>query len=331
MSTSWCLDFARTVFTAVFGSESRHRKMAVHRSRGDEENMLIMAVAAYAFESKARGTSKGRGKRHWSCCMCVGIRRKYRRKVQKTQRNLFGNPAWKLSVHTHTHTHTFYHSWQILGTAHQKGAIKVCCVQSSKRLWLSHQLAATQTHCARRAEGRVHRSAACEIKKKLGHLFSISKWPEGSRSVLCPVFVQLCPSHQLDDSYCVHAAGRAACEIKYKFGHHFSVTQFGSPTAQRSLLNLAVQQTKGLGLTWKFLITTASYMSHKPMLRSLNRSKRSWVDLESSLFFVSSPPSRKNSTNQKLAPISCAGNISSIWAPAHGPWTQLLAKIENIN
>ena len=23
-STSWCLDFARTVFTAVFGSKSRH-------------------------------------------------------------------------------------------------------------------------------------------------------------------------------------------------------------------------------------------------------------------------------------------------------------------
>ena len=64
------MDFARTVFTAVFGSESRHRKrsvfdkMAVHRSRRDEENMLIMAVAAYTFESKARGTSKGRGKRH---------------------------------------------------------------------------------------------------------------------------------------------------------------------------------------------------------------------------------------------------------------------------
>ena len=42
---------------------------------------------------------------------------------------------------------------------------------------------------------------------------------------------------------------------------------------------------------------------------SWNRSKRSQVDLESSLFFVSSPPSRKSSTNQKHAPISCAGNI----------------------
>ena len=69
-STSWCLDFAGTVFTAVFGSKSRHPKrsrigqMAVHRSRRDEENMLRMAVAAYTFESKASGTSKGKGKRH---------------------------------------------------------------------------------------------------------------------------------------------------------------------------------------------------------------------------------------------------------------------------
>ena len=50
--------------------------------------------------------------------------------------------------------------------------------------------------------------------------------------VQCSVFVQLCPSHQLGDSHCVHAASHAACEIKYKFGHHFSITQFGSPTAQ---------------------------------------------------------------------------------------------------
>ena len=50
--------------------------------------------------------------------------------------------------------------------------------------------------------------------------------------MLCPVFVQLCPSRQLGDSHCVHEAGRAACESKYKFGHHISITQFGSPTAQ---------------------------------------------------------------------------------------------------
>ena len=55
------------------------------------------------------------------------------------------------------HTHTFYHSWQIHSTTHQKGAIKVCCVQSSKRLWPSHQLAAT--HCARRAIVQLARSS----------------------------------------------------------------------------------------------------------------------------------------------------------------------------
>ena len=35
----------------------------------------------------------------------------------------------------------------------------------------------------------------------------------------------------------------------------------------KSLLNLAVQQTKGLGLTWKILIRTVSYTSHKPMYK----------------------------------------------------------------
>ena len=141
-------------------------------------------------EEQARGAEKDTD----FGCKCIGIRRKYRREVQKTQRNLFGNPAWVENCRC-THTHTFYHSWQILGTAHQKGAIKVWCVQSSKWLWPSHQLAATHcarhqlaaTHCARRAESRVHRRAACEIKQKIGHRFSISKWPEGSRSVLCPV------------------------------------------------------------------------------------------------------------------------------------------------
>ena len=102
----------------------------------------------------------------------------------------------------------------------------------------------------------------------------------------------------------------------------------------RSLLNPAVQQKEGLGLTWTFLIRTVSYTSHKPMYKvnddgfikpfeaqpmgSLGRSKRSRVDLESTLYFVSSPPSQKSSTNQKLAPMSCAGNISSIRVHAHG-------------
>ena len=145
-------------------------------------------------------------------------------------------------THTHTQTHTFYHSWQIPGTTHQKGVIKVCCVQSSKQLWPSHQLAAT--HCARRAECRAHRRAACKIKQKLGHHFSISKWLEGSKSVLCPVIVQLCPSYQLAASHCVRAAGRAACEIKYKFSHHFATTQIplesGSSADERFRTDLKI-------------------------------------------------------------------------------------------
>ena len=102
----------------------------------------------------------------------------------------------------------------------------------------------------------------------------------------------------------------------------------------RSLLNLAVQQTKGLGLTWKFLIRTGSYTPHKPMnkvnddgFNKLFEAKPSW----STFCFVSSLPSQKSSTNQKLAPISCAGNTSSIGVRAHGPWTQPLAESENFN
>ena len=132
--------------------------------------------------------------------------------------------------------------------------------------------------------------------------------------VQCPIFVQVCPSHQLGDSCCVHAAGHAACEIKYKFSHHFSITQFGSPTAQRSLLNLAADKRfrTDLKICNKNCIIYVSQAD-------VQSSKRSRVDLEPSLFFVSSPPSRKSSTNQKHAPISCAANISNIRAPAHGP------------
>ena len=84
--------------------------------------------------------------------------------------------------------------------------------------------------------------------------------------MLCPVFVQLCPSHQLGDSHCVHEAGRAACEIKYKFGHHFSITQFGSPTAQIPLES-GSSAHKRFRTDLKILIGTVSYTSHKPMYK----------------------------------------------------------------
>ena len=49
---------------SIHGSVRLRIEAPESRSRRDEENLLIMAVAAYTFESKARGTSKWRGKRH---------------------------------------------------------------------------------------------------------------------------------------------------------------------------------------------------------------------------------------------------------------------------
>ena len=38
--------------------------------------------------------------------------------------------------------------------------------------------------------------------------------------VQCPVFVQVCASHQLGDSYCVHTAGRDQVQIQSSFFNH---------------------------------------------------------------------------------------------------------------
>ena len=133
--------------------------------------------------------------------------------------------------------------------------------------------------------------------------------------MLYPVFVQLCPSHQLGDSHCVHAAGGAACEIKYKFSHHFSITQFGSVTAQIPLESSSSADKRFRTDLKIFNKNCIVYVSQA----DVQSSKQSPVDLESTLFFVSSPSPRKSSTNQKLAPISCAGNISNIQVRAHGP------------
>ena len=76
-------------------------------NRGIGREAVLGKTAVH--RSKARRGEQARGEEQDTGfgCMCDGTRRKYRRKVQKTQRDLFGNPAWKLSVlHTHTHTHT---------------------------------------------------------------------------------------------------------------------------------------------------------------------------------------------------------------------------------
>ena len=75
------------------GREAVHGKTAVHRSRARREEQA---------RGEEQDTDFG--------CMCAGTHRKYRRKVQKTQRDLFGNLDWKLSVHTHTNTHTHTHT-----------------------------------------------------------------------------------------------------------------------------------------------------------------------------------------------------------------------------
>ena len=137
--------------------------------------------------------------------------------------------------------------------------------------------------------------------------------------VQCPIFVQVCPSHQLGDSCCVHAAGRAACEIKYKFSHHFS--SFFNHTVWLSN-RTKIPLESGSSADKRFRTDLKIFNKNCIIYVSqadVQSSKRSRVDLEPSLFFVSSPPSRKSSTNQKHAPISCDGDISNIRAPAHGP------------
>ena len=108
---------------------------------------------------------------------------------------------------------------------------------------------------------------------------------------MCPVFVQLCPSHQLGDLHCVRAAGRAACEVKYKLGHHFSVTQFGSPTAQ-ILLESGSSADKRFRTDLNIFnknciiyVSRADVQSERRWVQ-LRRSKRSRVELASFLFLL---------------------------------------------
>ena len=112
MSTSWCLDFART-YSWVSSSELRHQKRKrriwqgggtqIQARRGKHADSGSGSICVWRpREEQARGEEQDTD----FGCMWVGTCWKYRRKVQKTQQDLFGNPAWKLSVlHTHTHTH----------------------------------------------------------------------------------------------------------------------------------------------------------------------------------------------------------------------------------
>ena len=110
-STSWCLDFACTVFTAVFGSESRHPK----RSRIWQDGGIQIQArqgkhadngsgSIYVWEQGKRN-KQGERKETLILAACALVYIENTEERCRKQRNLFGNPAWKLSVHTHFITH----------------------------------------------------------------------------------------------------------------------------------------------------------------------------------------------------------------------------------
>ena len=103
--------------------------------------------------------ASGKGKDTDFGCMCFGIRRKYRREVQKTQRNLFGNPACKLSVHTHTHTHILSLMTDSRHSTPERGNKSVMCPVFETAVTLSS--AGCYTLCAPRPR------AACTVVVQL--------------------------------------------------------------------------------------------------------------------------------------------------------------------
>ena len=104
--------------------------------------------------------------------------------------------------------------------------------------------------------------------------------------VQCSIFVQVCPSHQLGDSCCVHAAGRAACEIKYKFSHHFS-SFFNHTVWLSNRTKIPIESGSSADKRFRtdlkiFNKNCIIYVSQA----DVQSSKRSRVDLEPSLFFT---------------------------------------------
>ena len=154
--------------------------MAVHRSRRDKENMLRMAVAAYTFESKARGTSKWKGKRHWFWLHVRWDTSKIPKRDAENGEIYLGTQLVNCRC---THTHTHPHILSLMTDSHDR--FKAQHTRKGQQKCDVYSLRNGCDPLISRAEGRVHRRAACEIKQKIGHRFSISKWPEGSRSVLC--------------------------------------------------------------------------------------------------------------------------------------------------
>ena len=141
----------------------------------------------YVWEQGKRNKQGGRKKILILATCALGYVENTEERCRKHREIYLGTQLELKTVGAHTHTHILSLMTDSVHSTPERGSKSVMCTvfETAVTVWPSHQLAAT--HCERRAEGRVHRRAACEVEQKIGHRFSISKWPEGRRIVLCPV------------------------------------------------------------------------------------------------------------------------------------------------
>ena len=131
--------------------------------------MLIIAVAAYTFESKARGNKQvERKKTLILAAYALGYVENTEERCRKHREIYLGTQLENCRC---THTHILSLMTDSRHSTPERGNKSVMCpvFQTAVPLLMA------ATHCARRAEGHVHRGAACEIKQKIGHRFSVSK------------------------------------------------------------------------------------------------------------------------------------------------------------
>ena len=114
-STSWCLDFAPTVFTAVFGSKSRHPKRSriwqdggtqIHaRRRKHAENG---SGSIYVWEQGKRNKQVERKKTLILAACVLGYVENTEERCRKHREIYLGTQLVNCRcTHTHTHTHTY--------------------------------------------------------------------------------------------------------------------------------------------------------------------------------------------------------------------------------
>ena len=128
VNTSWCLDFTCTYSQQCSAPNRGTRreavfdKVAVHRSRRDEENMLIVAVTAYAFGDPVRNKQGERNKTLILAACALGHVGNTEERCRKRSEIYLGTRLENCQCYTHKHTFIthIYHSWQIQSTTHQK-------------------------------------------------------------------------------------------------------------------------------------------------------------------------------------------------------------------